>query len=157
MAKPTRVTATIREASGDLEVTTMSFYLGSSINTISSIELAAKSVLEALQACITGDVIAVSFSFPIDITGWTLAAAAGADTDRLVGGRIIMASADPYYAQINLPTFDLDKLGTGKDIDMSDADLVTLEAAMQGTTLTTSQDNEVNTVASAYRTYGGKK
>lgn len=157
MAKPTRITATIREASDDLETSTMSFYLGSSIATIASIEAAAKQVLEALQECITGDIIQVQISFPIDVSGWTLSPAIGTDTDKLVGARLVMASADPFYAQINLPTFDLAKLGSGKDVDQGDTEITAFLAALVGTTLTTSQDVEVNTVSAFYRTFGGKK
>ena len=157
MAKPTKVQVKIQEASDDQEITTMSFYLGSTIATIVSIEAAAKQVVEALQEIITGDVIEVRFSYPIDTSGWTLTPAIGTDTDRLVSARLVMASADPFYAQLNFPTFDLAKLGTGKDVDQGDVEVAALLAALVGTTLATSQDQEVNTVSAFYRTFGGKK
>lgn len=159
MAKPTRLQVVVQEATADGEESRMSFNIGSSIDTLSSIEIAAKSVIEALQAIVTGTVVAVSFSKPIDISGWTLAPSDGVDTDKLVGARLIMASADPFYAQLNFPTFDLAKLEAAgsKNVDQTDADVIALLAALQGTTLTTNQDQEVDTVDQFYRTYGSKK
>lgn len=157
MPKPTKIQFKVQEASDDQETTTFSCYIGSVISTLPSIILAAKSVGEGAALIMTGQIIEARMSIPIDISAWTLVPSDGTDTDRLVSARLIMASLDPFYAQLNFPTFDLAKLGTGKDVDQSDADVITLLGNLQGTTLTTSQDQEVDTASAFYRTFGGKR
>lgn len=160
MAKPTRITVKIRETGGDQEETRMSFYLGSSINTLAGIETAAQLVIEGLQACITGQVYEAAMSLSFDTSGWTLTPTGGTATDRLVGARLVLASDEPFYAQINLPTFDLAKLTAAgeKTVNQSDTDIAAFLAAVTtGTVITTNEDNEVSDIVSFLRTFGGRK
>ena len=156
MAKPTTVTVTIEDNDGD--TCTMSFNLGSTIDTLASIESAAQSVVEDLQAMITGTVTEVKFSKPFDLSGWTLAASGGTAQDKLVGGRFIFVTADGIPATINAPTLDLAKvIASSKNIDQTDADVTAFIAAVLGTTAATNQDKELTAISKAYETYGGRQ
>jgi hypothetical protein len=156
MAKPTTVSVKILDSDG--EYCSSSFNLGSSIDTLASIEAAAKAVVEDLQACITGQVTEVKFSKPLDISTWTLAPSDGDDTDKLVGGRFIFITDDAIPSTFNLPTFDLAKVvASSKNIDQTDADVTAFLAACLGTTLTTNQDKELTSLSKAYETYGGRQ
>lgn len=157
MAKPTRVTVTIREATDDLETSTMSFYIASALATIAAIETAAEAVVTSLSAIITGEVIEVHYSYPFDITAWSLLPSSGSDTDKLVSARLILTTDDPFFAQMNFPTFDLDHLGTGKDVDQTEPDVIALLAAIMANSVVTSQDQTITGQSAFYRTFGSKK
>lgn len=158
MANPTTVTVTVVD--NDNDEATFSFYLASTINTIASIEAAAQSIIEDAQALITGTITRVQIAFPLDISGWTLAAAAGQAQDRAVGGRFIYGSLATPNAkkELNLPTFDIESfvISPGKNIDTANATVQALMASIQGTTYTNSTDVELDTLLSAVETYGGK-
>lgn len=158
MAKPTRVLVTIQENGGDGEKSKASFYLSSSLATLALIEASIEGVVETMQSLITGDIVEVTYSKPVDISGYTLVPAIGDDQDRLVGGRFLPQSDDPFHAQINLPTFDLSFLdGASKNIDLTDATVILFTDALTGQSLTTSQDADLTSVPTAYRTFGSKK
>jgi hypothetical protein len=158
MANPTTVSVRVKD--NDDEYSTFEFNLGSSINTLASIEAASQQIIEDAQALMTGDVVAVQVTVPLDLTGWTLAPASGAAKDRLVGGRFIHTSLATPNAkkELNLPTFQVDTfVASGNLIDTSNAAVAALLASILGTTYTSNQDVELNTLVTAYETYGGKK
>jgi hypothetical protein len=158
MPKPTKVNVTIQENGGDGEKSRSSFYLSSSLATLALIEASIEAVVETMQSLITGDIIEVTYSKPVDISGYTLNPGVGEDTDRLVGGRFLPQSVDPFHAQVNLPTFDLAFLdGTSKNIDLADATVILFTDSLTGQSLTTAQDADLVTVPTAYRTFGSKK
>lgn len=159
MANPTLVSVTVKD--NDNENTTFEFYLGSVINTLASIEAAAQSIIEDAQALMTGDVVGVAVTVPLDISGWTLVPAAGTSKDKRVGGRFIHTSLATPNAkkELNLPTFQVDTFvsSPGNLIDTSNAAVIALLASILGTTYASNQDVELNTLITAYETYGGKK
>lgn len=159
MATPTKVTVTVRD-NVDENDATFSFYLGSAINTIASIEAAAQAILEEASVLMTGTITKVQFTYGIDISGWTLAEAPGADTDRLIGGRITMSAiTNPNAkARITLPTFDIATYvpSPGNDVDQSQGDVAEFIGDLQGTILVNSSDVEVGVVDSFKEVIGGK-
>jgi len=158
MARATTVSYTVSDV--DDQTTTRRFYLGSAINTIAGIETAAQSVLEALSACITGDITQVQVTLPLDPSGWTLAPSTSSSgvQDRQVGAEIILRNIDNIRASITLPTFDPDKGVAGSNVvDDQDADIAALIAAMMGTTFATAQNIEVTTFDAAFETFAGKR
>jgi len=156
MAAPTRIMVTIED--DDNERTTMSFNIASSVNTLAAILAEIEPVVEAIQACITGDVVEVSFTKPVDISGYSLTPSQGVSTDKLYGGRFIWRSADGYLATVNLPTLDKAKVtDPGEDIDLADLDIDAFHDAFLAATTTTNQDAALTALSKAYETHGGRK
>lgn len=159
MADPTTVTVKVKD--NDNKTASFSFYLGSSIDTLASIEAAAEALVADMAALMTGDVVEVSFSKAFDTSGWTLTPAAGQAQNRMVGGRFVHTSLSSPNArkELNLPTFDIETYVSqpGKDINTAHADVVALLASIQGTTYTNITDVELDTLAKAVETYGGKE
>jgi hypothetical protein len=156
MAAPTKIIVTIQD--DDNELTHMSFFLASSVNTLAGILAAVEPVVEGIAACITGTITEVSFTKPIDTTGWTLTPSLGVSTDRLYGGRFIWRTADNAYATVNLPTLDGAKVqDPGEDIDLTDLDIDAFHDAFLAESTVTSQDVALTALVKAYETHGGRK
>lgn len=159
MATPTRIVVTVKDNVDENE-SLFSFFLGSSIATIASIEAAAQAVLEEAAVLMTGTITKVAFTYGIDISGWTLVEAPGADTDRLIAGRIALsANSNPNSKSvISLPTFDIATYVPvpGNDVDQAHADVSAFIGDLFGTTLTNSSDVELDVVDSFKETHGGK-
>lgn len=160
MAIPTRVTVTVKDNVDENEAT-FSFFIASSINTLAGIEGAAQAVIEEAATLMTGTVTKVTFVVGLDISGWTLAEAPGADTDRLIAGRIaISAVANPNSrAIISLPTFDIATYVPvpGNDVDQAQADVAAFIADLfAGGSVANSSDIDMDFVDSFKETHGGK-
>lgn len=160
MAVPTRVTVTVKD-NVDLNDITFSFFIASSINTLAGIEGAAQAVIEEASVLMTGTVTKVQFTVGVDISGWTLTEAPGADVDRLIGGRFsVSAVANPNSrAIITLPTFDIATYvpAPGNDIDQAQADVAAFIADLFAAgTVANSSDIDMDFVDSAKEVHGGK-
>ncbi len=160
MAVPTRVNVTVKD-NVDENDSTFSFFIASSINTLAGIEGAAQAVIEEASVLMTGTVSKVQYTIGADISGWTLAEAPGADTDRLIGGRFsISAVANPNSrAIITLPTFDIATYVPvpGNDIDQAQVDVAAFIADLFAAgTVANSSDIDMDFVDSAKEVHGGK-
>ena len=160
MPVPTRVTVTVKDNIDENDAT-FSFYIKSTINTLAGIEGAAQVVIEEVATLITGTITKVVYAIGQDISGWTLTEAPGADTDRLIGGRIsVSAVANPNSrAVITLPTFDIATYVPvpGNDVDQAQADVAAFIADLfAGGSNSNSSDVTMDFVDSFKETHGGK-
>lgn len=160
MGIPTRVTVTVKD-NVDEDDATFSFLISSTINTLAGIEGAAQVVIEEAATLITGTITKVAFVVGVDISGWTLAEAPGADTDRLIAGRITLSAvANPNSkAIISLPTFDIATYVPvpGNDVDQAQADVAAFIADLfAGGSVTNASDIDMDFVDSFKETHGGK-
>lgn len=160
MAVPTRVTVTVKD-NVDENDATFSFFIRSTINTLAGIEGAAQVVIEEAATLMTGTITKVVYNVGQDISGWTLVEGPGADTDRLIGGRIsVSAVANPLSkAIITLPTFDIATYVPvpGNDVDQAQADVAAFIADLfAGGSLSSSSDLDMDFVDSFKETHGGK-
>lgn len=156
MAIPWTVKVTVLDA--DQEIGSFSFNLGSVLD-LAGATSAAQSIIAAIDPLIDGVIQAATITNQIDLSGQSLKSAVTAQTDRLVGGRFIFSSAENFKTMMTLPTFDTSTYvpAGSENIDTANVDVAAFLAACTGTTLTTKQDNECNTVDKAYEVYGGKK
>lgn len=143
---------------GDGEIGSFSFNLGSALD-LAGATSAAQSIISALDPLIDGVIKGASIVNSIDLSAQGLKSAVTAQTDKRVGGRFVFSSAEGFRTYMTLPSFDVNSYvpAGSENIDQANVDVAAFIAACQGTTLTTSQDNECNTVDAAYEVYGGKK
>jgi len=154
VAIPYKVTVSVQDADG--QNSKFSFYIGS---IVSDPTAAIQGIVEDADALIAGVIQGVSITTPIDLVGLTLKTAESAQNDRAIGGYFSLRNANNFRASMTLPTFrnDLYVPAGSENIDLTDTAVAAFLAGLQGTTLTTNQDQEVNTVDQAYETFAGKR
>lgn len=158
MANPTQVTVKVFD--NDNLPAFFDFYLGSSVNTLAAINTAAQALIEDIAPLITGDIMQVTITKTLDITGWTLTPSSGQAQDRLVGGRFLHTSLATPNAkkELTLPTFDVEAFtvsGTNL-IDITNVTVAAFLAEVVSQVYSSNQDVELNTLLKYYETYGGK-
>lgn len=158
MANPTQVTVKVFD--NDNLPAFFDFYLGSSVNTLAAINTAAQALIEDIAPLITGDIMQVTITKTLDITGWTLTPSSGQAQDRLVGGRFLHTSLATPNAkkELTLPTFDVEAFtvsGTNL-IDITNVTVAAFLAQVVSQVYSSNQDVELNTLLKYYETYGGK-
>lgn len=158
MANPTQVTVKVFD--DDNKPAYFDFYLGSSVNTLAAINTAAQAIVEDAAPLMTGDIMQVTITKTLDITGWTLTPATGTTKNRMVGGRFMHTSLATPNAkkELTLPTFQVDQFcvaGTHL-IDIADATVSAFLATIVAQVYSSNQDVELNTLWKYYETYGGK-
>ena len=160
MAIPTRVTVTVKDNIDENEAT-FSFLISSTINTLAGINGAAQAILEEASVLMTGTIVKVTFVVGVDISAWVLLEAPGADTDRLIAGRIsLSAQANPNSrAVISLPTFDIATYVPvpGNDINQGQIDVAAFIADLFAAgSVANASDINMDVVDSFKETHGGK-
>lgn len=158
MANPTAVTVKVFD--DDNKPGYFDFYIGSSVNTLAAINTAAQAIIEDAAPLMTGDIMQVTITKTLDITGWTLTPATGTTKNRMVGGRFMHTSLATPNAkkEMTLPTFQVDDfcIPGSHLIDITNATVSAFLATLVAQVYASNQDVELNTLWKFYETYGGK-
>lgn len=104
-----------------------------------------------------GRVASVNISIPIDISAWDLREDAHEDSENQKGGRFVFYTAGNYTMRVTIPTFNEALKQASGYLDINNPAVFSFySTAMIGGGFSDYRGDDIDSLKSAYMTYGGR-